>query len=189
MIKAIIFDLDGVLVDTKKIHFAALNAALKKYEFKEISIDEHVKIFDGLPTNEKLKILQKRIGLPKKYFSKINNYKQKITAQKLKKNIKKNSEIVKIMKSLHRKYKIAVATNAVNSTLKICLNKLGISKYIDFKLSNEDIINPKPNPEIYLRIFIKFGIYPSEALIVEDSHYGREAAISSGAKLLPIKKN
>ena len=46
----------------------------------------------------------------------------------------------------------------------------------------------KPNPEIYLRIFIKFGIYPSEALIIEDSHYGREAAISSGAKLLPIKK-
>ena len=188
MIKAIIFDLDGVLVDTKKIHFEALNAALKKYKFKKISIDDHVKIFDGLPTNEKLKILQKRIGLPKKYFLKINNYKQKITAQILKKNIKKNSEIVKIMKSLHGKYKIAVATNAVNSTLKICLNKLGISKYIDFKLSNEDIINPKPNPEIYLRIFIKFGIYPSEALIVEDSHYGREAAISSGAKLLPIKK-
>ena len=188
MIKAIIFDLDGVLVDTKQIHFEALNAALKKYKFKKISIDDHVKIFDGLPTNEKLKILQKRIGLPKKYFLKINNYKQKITAQILKKNIKKNSEIVKIMKSLHGKYKIAVATNAVNSTLKICLNKLGISKYIDFKLSNEDIINPKPNPEIYLRIFIKFGIYPSEALIVEDSHYGREAAISSGAKLLPIKK-
>ena len=188
MIKAIIFDLDGVLVDTKKIHFEALNAALKKYKFKEISIDDHVKIFDGLPTNEKLKILQKRIGLPKKYFSKINNYKQRITAQILKKNINKNSEIIKIMKSLHGKYKIAVATNAVNSTLKICLNKLGISKYIDFKLSNEDIINPKPNPEIYLRIFIKFGIYPSEALIIEDSHYGREAAISSGAKLLPIKK-
>ncbi len=188
MIKAIIFDLDGVLVDTKQIHFKALNAALKNFKFKEISIDDHVKVFDGLPTNEKLKILQKKIDLPKKYFSKINKYKQKMTAEILKKNIKKNIKIVKMMKSLHGKYKIAVATNAVNSTLKICLNKLGISKYIDFKLSNEDIVNPKPNPEIYLRIFIKFGIYPSEALIVEDSHYGREAAISSGAKLLPIKK-
>ena len=188
MIKAIIFDLDGVLVDTKQIHFEALNAALKKFKFKEISMDDHIKVFDGLPTNEKLKILQKRIGLPKKYFLRINNYKQKITTQILKKKIKKNFRIVEIMKNLHGKYKIAVATNAVNSTLKICLNKLGISKYIDFKLSNEDIINPKPNPEIYLRIFIKFGIYPSEALIVEDSHYGREAAISSGAKLLPIKK-
>ena len=188
MIKAIIFDLDGVLVDTKQIHFEALNAALRKYKFEKISIDDHIKVFDGLPTNEKLKILQKKKNLPKKYFLKINKYKQKVTTEILKKNIKKNDKIIHMMKNLHGKYKIAVATNAVNSTLKICLNKLGISKYVDFKLSNEDIVNPKPNPEIYLRIFIKFGIYPSEALIVEDSHYGREAAISSGAKLLPIKK-
>ena len=60
MIKAIIFDLDGVLVDTKQIHFEALNEALKKYNFKEISVDEHTKIFDGLPTNEKLNILKKK---------------------------------------------------------------------------------------------------------------------------------
>ena len=138
MIKVIIFDLDGVLVDTKMIHFEALNLSLKKYGYEEISIDDHVKVFDGLPTNEKLKILNKKDKLPIKNFSKINKYKQKITANLLKKN--------------------------------------------------EDIINPKPNPEIYLSIFVHFGIYPSEALIVEDSHYGREAAVSSGAKLLPIKK-
>ncbi len=188
MIKAIIFDLDGVLVDTKHIHFEALNNALKKYNFKEISINDHIKIYDGLPTSEKLKILRKKNKIPSSSFSKIKKYKQKITEYILKKNIKKNKKIINIMKSLHGKYKVAVATNAVNSTLEICLKKLGISKYIDFKLTNEDIKNPKPNPEIYLRIFIKFGIYPSEALIIEDSHYGREAAISSGAKLLPIKK-
>ena len=91
------------------------------------------------------------------------------------------------MKYLSGKYKIAVATNAVNSTLKVCLEKLGISNFVNYKLSNENVNKPKPNPEIYLRIFIEFGIYPSEALIIEDSHYGREAAISSGAKLLPIK--
>ena len=188
MIKVIIFDLDGVLVDTKLIHFEALNSALKKYNFDEISIDDHVKIFDGLPTIEKLKLLQKTKKLPKKFFSKIQKFKQKITSEILKRKIKKNNKIIKIMRNLHNKYKIVVATNAVNSTLNICLNKLGIEKYVDFKLSNEDINKPKPNPEIYLRIFIKFGIYPSEALIIEDSHYGREAAVSSGAKLLPIKK-
>ena len=79
MIKTIIFDLDGVLVDTKKIHFEALNLALKKYNFNEITFEDHVKIFDGLPTNEKLKILNKKDNLPKKSFSKINKYKQKIT--------------------------------------------------------------------------------------------------------------
>ena len=188
MIKVIIFDLDGVLVDTKLIHFEALNSALKKYNFEEISIDDHVKIFDGLPTIEKLKLLKKNKKIPKKFFSKIQKFKQKITSEILKRKIKKNNKVLKIMKNLHNKYKIVVATNAVNSTLNICLNKLGIEKYIDFKLSNEDINEPKPNPEIYLRIFIKFGIYPSEALIIEDSHYGREAAISSGAKLLPIKR-
>ena len=188
MIKVIIFDLDGVLVDTKLIHFEALNLALKRYNFEEISIDDHVKIFDGLPTIEKLKLLQKTKKLPKRFFSKIQKFKQKITSEILKRKIKKNNKIIKIMKNLHNKYKIVVATNAVNSTLNICLNKLGIEKYVDFKLSNEDINEPKPNPEIYLRIFIKFGIYPSEALIIEDSHYGREAAISSGAKLLPIKR-
>ena len=188
MIKAIIFDLDGVLVDTKKIHFEALNLALKKFKYNEISFEDHVKIFDGLPTNEKLKILSKKNNLPKKDFSKINKFKQKITSEILKKRIKKNLVLINIFKKLFKNYKIAVATNAVNSTLKICLEKLGISKFVSFKLSNEDINFPKPNPEIYLRIFIKFGIYPSEALIVEDSHYGREAAISSGAKLLPIKK-
>ena len=188
MIKTIIFDLDGVLVDTKLIHFEALNMALKKFNYKEISFDDHNKVFDGLPTSEKLMILNNKNELPAKSFSKINNYKQKITSKILKKKIIKNQNILKIFKNLYKNYKIAVATNAVRSTLKICLNKLGIEKYIHYKLSNEDIKNPKPNPEIYLKIFIHFGIYPNEALIVEDSHYGREAAISSGAKLLPIKK-
>ena len=188
MIKAIIFDLDGVLVDTKNIHFEALNLALKKFGHNKITFEDHIKIFDGLPTNEKLKILNLKDKLPKKNFVKINKYKQKVTSEILKKKIKKNLRLINIFKKLHKDYKIAIATNAINSTLNICLKKLGISKYINFKLSNEDINFPKPNPEIYLRIFVKFGIYPSEALIIEDSHYGREAAISSGAKLLPIKK-
>jgi len=188
MIKVIIFDLDGVLVDTKKIHYEALNIALNKYGFSPISLDDHNKIYDGLPTSEKLKLLNKKKILPVKYFSKINSFKQIITNKLLKKKINKNKKIYNIFKTLNKKnYKIAVATNAVSATLNICIKKLGISKFVNFKLSNEDIKNPKPNPEIYLRIFIHFGIYPSNALIVEDSHYGREAAISSGAKLLPIK--
>ena len=188
MIKVIIFDLDGVLVDTKKIHYEALNIALNKYGFSPISLDDHNKIYDGLPTSEKLKLLNKKKILPVKYFSKVNSFKQIITNKLIKKKINKNKKIYNIFKTLNKKnYKIAVATNAVSATLNICIKKLGISKFVNFKLSNEDIKNPKPNPEIYLRVFIHFGIYPSNALIIEDSHYGREAAISSGAKLLPIK--
>ena len=95
MIKVVIFDLDGVLVDTKMIHFEALNLSLKKYGYEEISIDDHVKVFDGLPTNEKLKILNKKDKLPIKDFSKINKYKQKITSSLLKKKIKKKNSFIR----------------------------------------------------------------------------------------------
>ena len=92
-----------------------------------------------------------------------------------------------LFESLHRKYKIGIATNAVKSTLTICLKKLGINKFVDFTVSNQDINNPKPNPEIYFRIFIKFGVYPDETIILEDSHYGRQAANHSGGNLIPIQ--
>ena len=79
-IKGLIFDLDGVLVDTKKIHFDALNSALKSSNFEEITFKDHVNIYDGLPTLEKLRILNKKKGLNKKLFSKI----QKKNRSKLK---------------------------------------------------------------------------------------------------------
>ena len=103
MIKAIIFDLDGVLVDTKMIHYDSLNISLEKYKFEKISIDEHVRIFDGLPTVEKLNILNKRKSVPKKFFSKIRKYKQKVTTKILKKKIKKNKKKFKIFKKQEKK--------------------------------------------------------------------------------------
>lgn len=187
MIKAIIFDLDGVLVNTKKIHFFALNESLKKFKCKTISYEDHLKIFDGLPTMTKLNILNLKKKVPKKLNLAIQKTKQKITKKLLNSKLKKNEKIIFLFKKLKKKYKIAIATNATKETLNICKKKLGIGKFLDFSISNEEVKNPKPNPEIYLKIFIKFGIYPGQALILEDSPYGREAAIASGAYLLPIK--
>ena len=168
MIKLIIFDLDGVLVDTKKIHFDALNLALEKYEDIKISHEDHVKIFDGLPTSKKLNILKNKNKITKYNFKNIEIYKQKLTKKLLKENLTENKKLIKIFKYLkNKKYKIGIATNAVSSTLNICLAKLGVSKYVNLKLSNEDIKNSKPNPEIYFRMFIHFGVYPSEVLIFE----------------------
>ena len=187
MIKAIIFDLDGVLVDTKKIHFEALNEALKKFDHKEIKFEDHVKIFDGLPTIKKLNLIAKKKKISKKNFSKIQKFKQKSTLKLLKESVVYNINTINLFKKLSKKYKLAVATNAVKSTLDICLKNLKIKKYIDYKICNEEVKNSKPNPEIYFKIFMKFGIYPEESLILEDSHYGRQAATHSGGNLVPIQ--
>lgn len=175
-IKAIIFDLDGVLVDTKKIHFNSLNKALKKNNINySISYEDHLKFFDGLPTVEKLNILIKKKLIKKHNFFSIIKYKNIFTIQELK-NIGFDKNIYKIFFNLSKKYKLAVATNAIKSTLNNCLKKLRINKFISYKISNDDVKNFKPHPEMYLRCFVEMSIKPQESLIVEDSHFGRLAA-------------
>jgi len=72
MIKTIIFDLDGVLVDTKMIHYKSLNNALKKIEDYKIELNDHSNIYDGLPTQKKLEILVKNKTIKKKKKRKNN---------------------------------------------------------------------------------------------------------------------
>jgi len=188
LIKAIIFDLDGVLVDTKKIHFNSLNKALKQNNIDySISYEEHLKFFDGLPTVEKLNILIKKKIIRNKDISRIIKYKNIFTNRELN-YIEFDKNIYKIFSNLSKKYKLAVATNAIKRTLDICIKKLRINKFIFFKISNKDVKNFKPHPEIYLRCFVKMSVRPQETLIVEDSHVGRTAALEAGGNLLPIKE-
>ena len=189
MIKAIIFDLDGVIVNTKDIHFIALNEALKKYKAKKIiTANEHQTTYDGLPTKKKLEILNKKKIVEQKFNKKINLYKQKITARLIAKKVKFDKKIYNIFFELSKKYTLAIATNARSATLKRCIKVLKIKKFCSFTISCDQINKPKPHPEIYLRCIIKLGLKPKEVLVLEDSHYGRLSAKDSGCELLPIKK-
>ena len=95
-IKSIIFDLDGVLVDTKNIHFEALNKAFLDSKVNyQISYKDHLKIFDGLPTSEKLKILNKKKIIKKNKFKQIVKFKNYYTNDEISK-IKFNKKIYDI---------------------------------------------------------------------------------------------
>jgi len=189
MIKLIIFDLDGVLVDTKNIHFISLNKALKKINNKfAISYNDHLKFYDGLSTIQKLNLLTQQKKLPIKYHQIIEINKKKFTKNLIKKLIKKDNNICNIFKNLSKKYKIAIATNAIRDTLNTCLEILDIKKYVNYSISNNEIEFTKPNPQIYLRCMSHFGIGPDETLILEDSPIGRKSALASKAKLFPIEQ-
>ena len=187
MIKTIIFDLDGVVVDTKLIHFFSLNEALKKTKKKySISYSDHLKMYDGLPTVTKIAALLKKKKISKNEINKIKKYKKNFTSKLLKQQIKFNPKIYNIFKTLSKKYNLVIASNAVNETLKICITNLKIEKFIKFYLSNEDVKNPKPHPEIYLKAILKLYNSPKECVIIEDSYFGRQAAEHSGANLIGI---
>jgi HAD superfamily hydrolase (TIGR01509 family) len=184
MKKLIIFDLDGVLVEAKNIHFDALNRALgKKYE---INWDEHLSIYDGLKTNQKLEILTERKGLSRDMYKKIWDDKQKYTSEELLNIVESDDLKTCIQKLSDEGYKLAVCSNSIKKTVLIVLSKLGIIQNFDLILSNEDVINSKPHPEIYWKAMSKLGFIPEETLIVEDSPYGLLAASRSRADILRV---
>lgn len=184
--KLIIFDLDGVLVEAKQIHFESFNKALKFYDSRFfISWDEHLRIFDGLKTYDKLKILSKK-GLSENYHDKIFHKKQEFTLESLS-NLSCNQKLINIFYELKlHDFKIACCSNSIRQTVELTLKKLGLLNHFDLILSNEDVSYAKPHPEIYWKAMSFFGVYPEDTLIVEDSPVGLKSAYNSGAKVLRV---
>lgn len=188
MVKLIISDFDGVLLDLKEIHFEALNKALMLVDPKfVITPEQHIKTFDGLSTSRKLRILADTRGFPQEKFIEVNEHKQLFTSELLKDFVLVNTKIIETITELKaRGYLFYVASNAIRHTIELGLEKLQISHLVDHVFSNQDVKNSKPNPEIYLRCMIEAGVSPSETLIIEDSKHGRESAVQSGAHVCGV---
>lgn len=188
MNRLIVFDLDGVLVDSKSIHFDALNSALKTVGLEYVITEEEQKnIYEGLPTKAKLLLLNKNKGLSKEKFDDIWNAKQNITSTMFS-NIKEDADLIKLLKVVKDSgIKIAVASNSIRKTIVECLTGLGIFNLIDYIVSNEDVKNPKPHPEMYWKAMSYFGVIADETIIFEDSLVGKLAARDSKANLIEIK--
>ncbi len=185
--KLVIFDLDGVLLDSKDLHFQALNRALRISNFgAEVSTETHLVALDGLPTLRKLEVFAQLFPDANLDVGKTYLEKQRITHQLLEK-LGPDPELIEILAHLKSEdIKVAVATNSIRKTLDLVLDRLGIVQYIDFSLSNEDVVNSKPHPEIYWLCMAHFGAVPAETAIFEDSKVGKQAALQSGAKLVSV---
>ena len=190
MIKLIIFDLDGVLVDARELHYEALNAALSTINNKYvIGRQEHLSTYDGLSTTKKLNMLTKEKYLPQHLHDEIWKLKQEKTLDIIRR-FEPDLRIISLLQKIKEQgITIACATNSIRDTAKLQLIKKGFFEYIDFMYSNQDVNKPKPSSEIYLRCMLKADVDPQETLIVEDSHHGRKAAINSGGHLCPVKNS
>lgn len=188
MIKTIIFDLDGVLVDAKKIHYDSLNKSLLE-EGPQFFIewDEHLSLYDGLKTNQKLNLLNINKGLPVECFERVWNRKQKYTLESLS-NLQISDRLLNCMSKLSdSNYKLVCCSNSIRKTVLTVLSKLGIIEYFDLILSNEDVKNSKPHPEIFWKAISMMECLPEETLIIEDSPYGLLAANRSHSNVLRVK--
>jgi len=190
-IKLIISDYDGVLLDLKEIHYESLNLALATIDEKyQITPAEHLKIFDGLSTKKKLKLLSDLKGFPIDRSDEVNAIKQQFTVELLSSFDKINTGISESLTKLKQEgYLFYVASNAIKNTVELGLKKIGIDHLVDRVYSNEDVVHPKPNPEIYLKCMADAGVCPDETLIIEDSKHGRESAVKSGAHVCGVDQS
>lgn len=179
--------MDGVLVDAKDWHFEALNYALKNFG-AEINEYDHEAIFDGLPTKAKLQMLTKQGKLPKGLHGIIGELKQQRTRKLIELNCKPIYDIEFIFHKLKiNGYKIGLCSNSIKLTIIRMMELSRLINFFDVVLSNEDVKDSKPNPEIYNKAMTKLQVSPSETLIVEDNENGIKAAKASGAHLLKVK--
>jgi beta-phosphoglucomutase len=188
MIKAIIFDMDGVLIDAKDWHYEALNKALGFFG-EEISRYDHLVTFDGLPTHKKLQMLSNTVQLPVGLHSLINDLKQKFTLEMVYSRCKPIFYHQYALSKLKSEgYKLVVCSNSVRRTIEIMMERSDLLKYLDFFLSNQDVVRSKPDPEIYQKAIDMLNISPDECLILEDNEVGIKAAMAVRANLLIINK-
>jgi HAD superfamily hydrolase (TIGR01509 family) len=188
-IKLIIFDMDGVLVDARELHYQALNRALSLVgEEYVISKAEHLTTYDGLPTKRKLELLTEKKYLPKVTHDLVWKKKQEFTEKIVSEEMTYDERMRGILSRLkNHGYTLCVASNSIRNSVKMILLRKGLLEYFDFYYSNQDVTEPKPNVEMNLRCMIKAGCSPKETLIVEDSLVGRKAAIESGAHLCAVR--
>jgi HAD superfamily hydrolase (TIGR01509 family) len=186
--KLCIFDLDGVLLDSRELHYYALNEALNKVDERFIiTREEHLSKYDGLNTTKKLKMLTEDKGLPVNYYDQVWQDKQTATFDLIRK-FPRDDKLISYFKRLKEEnIKIAVASNSIRETVKLSLISIGVIEYVDVYVSNEDVSRTKPFPEMYWQAMTKLNCLPKNTVIVEDSHIGRQGAIDSGAHLIPVK--
>ena len=186
-IKAILFDVDGVLIDARDWHYEALNKALALFGY-EITRTEHLSDYDGLPTTTKLRRLTVEKGLPEKLHSFINEMKQQYTIEVIHNKCRPcfNHEFA-LSKLKAEGYRIACCSNSIRRTIELMMDYAKLSCYLEFILSNQDVKMSKPDPEIYLKAMDRMVLRPEECLIVEDNENGIKAALASGGHLLTVK--
>jgi beta-phosphoglucomutase len=186
-IKAVVFDMDGVLIDARDWHYEALNRALGLLGY-EITRYEHLTTYDGLPTSRKLRMLTVERGLPAELHGFLNSLKQQYTLELVATRCKPVFHHQYALAQLKAAgYRLGVASNSVRRTVEEMMERSDLMRYLDVVISNEDVTRAKPDPEMYLTAMERLGVLPTETLIVEDNENGVKAATAAGGNVLVVE--
>lgn len=185
MIKAIIFDMDGVLIDSTKYVWKSYNVILEK---EGVHIDQETMERDlGRPLKDFLEGLKKDPGVKDIDPVEFDREASELQIKFMKEQFENNSDLVNLMKNLKEKnLKLAVATSSFKGRAEKILSLLGIRDYFDVVVTMEDVTNHKPHPDVFLKAAEGLGVSPEECVVIEDAVSGISAAKRGNMKVVAL---
>lgn len=186
MIKALIFDMDGVIIDSEPIHARVLTKVLKDLG-RDTRPDDFVE-FIGMRDEEMWTILKKRYSLSGtvgELIAKHDEYKKKRFSQDDLEPVEGIPELIKNAKS--KNLKISLATSSPRYLAEQILKGLKLIPFFDALVTGNDVSHSKPDPEVFLKAAQALKLEPNECIVIEDSFLGIQAAKSAGMKCIAYK--
>ena len=181
--KAVIFDMDGVLVDSQPYHFKADIETMSEYGV--VKDQKFYEKFAGTLTSDRMRILKNLFKLDIPVEEMVKKREDMILEIMAREDIKPVSGIPEFLKSIkNRGLKTAVASSSGYDLIGLILSRLGISEYFDSITSGNDVKRGKPDPDVFLLAAERIGVNPRDCFVVEDSENGVKAAKSAGMKAL-----
>ena len=182
--KLAIFDLDGTLFDTKDVNYNAYQNAIRMAKIDvKIDYDDFCKLYNGKNYREFLpKVIP---NISEEQLKKIHNFKKNIYQEYLDK-AKKNELLFLMIEEIKEKFYISIVTNASKKNVEDILEKFSVKDLFDLLITQEDVKNPKPSAEGFIKAMDYFNISKENTIIFEDSKIGIQAAINSGANYVKV---
>lgn len=183
--RVLAFDVDGVLVDTDRLHFDALNHALTLCRAMPLSWDEHLATWKGLPTRVKLNRLVAEGRLDARKVDNVAAIKQTATREALATLPQDETKRALCTSLLAEDFRLCAVSNALRASVGQMLQVVGVLPYMDCYFGNEDAA-PKPAPDLYLLAAQRMGVRPDELTVIEDGAPGIAAATAAGCRVLTV---
>jgi beta-phosphoglucomutase family hydrolase len=182
MIKAMIFDMDGVIVDSEPMHIKAEKQTLLKHGVKITT--EELRTYTGTTAEFEFNDLIQKHKLNTTAET-LFNEKDDILFRLLEERTEPTKGVIDLIKDLKQHgFKLGIATSGHRKLAHYYLDKLGIEPLFDTVVCSEDIARSKPDPEIFLKAAQRLDVEPTECIVIEDAKLGIEAAIKAGMKCI-----
>lgn len=181
--KALLWDNDGVLVNTEPIHFQATQLVFVEAG-AELSESQYVA--DCLIAGRSIWHLLAERGVSQSDIRLLRNRRDAIYEERLREENLLVDGVVDVLETLHTKYRMAVVSGSRRRHLEMIHRLTGLQKYFDFAVTSDDCVNLKPDPEPYIRALDRLGLSPLTCLAIEDSQRGIASAVAAGIRCVVV---